>query len=102
MRLVICEKPSQAQAYAAVLGAKKRQDGYLEGGGWIVSWCFGHLVELAAADAYGEQYKRWSLAALPILPDRWQYKTSKDKAKQLAVLRGLMNRADVVSIVSAS
>ena len=101
-KLVICEKPSQAQAYAAVLNAKKRQDGFLEGNGWIVSWCFGHLVELAAADAYGEQYKRWSRDTLPILPERWQYKTMKDKVKQLSVLRGLMNRSDVDGIVCAT
>ena len=61
MQLVICEKPSQAQAYAAVLNAKKRQDGFLEGNGWIVSWCFGHLVELASAEAYGEQYRGGTL-----------------------------------------
>ena len=101
-KLVICEKPSQAQAYAAVLNAKKRQDGFLEGNGWIVSWCFGHLVELAAADAYGEQYKRWSRDVLPILPERWQYTSSKDKAKQISVLRDLMKRTDVESIVCAT
>jgi DNA topoisomerase-3 len=102
MKLVICEKPSQAQAYAAVLNAKKRQDGFLEGDLWIVSWCFGHLVELAAADSYGDQYKRWSRDTLPILPERWKYEVTKDKAKQLSVLRGLMNRADVESIVCAT
>ena len=101
-KLVICEKPSQAQAYAAVLGAKKRQDGFIEGNDWIVSWCFGHLVELAAADAYGEHLKRWSLDTLPILPEHWQYAASKGKAKQLAVLRTLMNRADVDSIICAT
>ena len=58
--LVVTEKPSVAQSIAAVLGAKNRGDGYLEGGGWLISWCFGHLVELAPADAYGDQYKRWS------------------------------------------
>ena len=102
MQLVICEKPSQAGAYSAVLGAMKHQNGYLEGNDWIVSWCFGHLVELAAPGAYGEQYKRWSRDTLPILPDVWKYEASKDKAKQLSVLRSLMNRADVDSIVCAT
>ena len=103
MKLVICEKPSVAQSIAAVLNSKKRQDGFLEdGNGWIVSWCFGHLVELAAPDAYGDEYKRWSRDVLPILPEHWQYATTKDKAKQLSVLRGLMNRADVDSVVCAT
>ena len=64
--LVVTEKPSVAQSIAAVLGAAKRGDGYLEGGGWLVSWCYGHLVELASAEAYGEQYKKWSHDDLPI------------------------------------
>jgi DNA topoisomerase-3 len=98
-KLVICEKPGQAQAYAAVLGAKKRRDGFIEGNGWIVSWCFGHLVELAPPGAYGDRYKRWSRDTLPIVPDVWKYEASKDKAKQLAILRGLMNRADVDTVV---
>ena len=104
LKLVICEKPSQAQSFAAVLNAKKRQDGYFEGDGWLISWCYGHLVELAMADAYGEQYKRWSLDTLPILPkpDKWQYKASKSKAKQISVLRKLMNRSDVKSVVCAA
>ena len=93
-KLVICEKPSVAQSIATVLNANKRGDGFLEGGGYIVSWCFGHLVELASADSYGEQYKRWSRDVLPILPEQWQYSTTKDKAKQLSVLRDLMKRAD--------
>lgn len=101
-QLIITEKPSQAQAYAAILGAKQRKEGYVEGNGYIVSWCYGHLVELASADTYGEQYSRWSRDTLPILPDRWQYKTSKGKAKQLAVLRELMNRADVDTIICAT
>jgi len=99
---VICEKPSQAQAYAAVLNARKREDGFLHGNGWIVSWCFGHLVELANADNYSEQYKEWNLEHLPILPENWYYKTSKNKAKQLEILRKLMNRADVDGIVCAT
>jgi DNA topoisomerase-3 len=99
--LIVTEKPSVAQSIAAVLGVNKRGDGHLEGGGWLISWCFGHLVELAPADAYGEQYKRWSYDTLPILPDVWKYKASDSKKKQLDILRSLMNRADVDSIVNA-
>ena len=99
--LVIAEKPSVAQTIAAVLGAKKKQDGYIEGGGYLVSWCVGHLIGLAEAAAYGEQYQKWSYEALPILPQEWKYTVSKDKQKQFAVLRDLMRRADVGGIVNA-
>jgi len=102
--LVLVEKPSVAITISAVLNAKERGDGFFHGNGYIVSWCYGHLVELAMADAYGEQYKRWSLGTLPIMPklDEWQYKASKDKAKQLTVLRKLMSRSDVESVICAT
>lgn len=90
MKLVVAEKPSVAQSLAAVLGAKEKKDGYLEGGGWLVSWCVGHLVELAQPEAYGEQYAKWRYADLPILPVHWKYDVAKDKKKQLGVLRRLM------------
>ena len=90
MKLVVAEKPSVAQSLAAVLGAKEKKDGYLEGGGWLVSWCVGHLVELAQPEAYGEQYAKWRYADLPILPAHWKYDVAKDKKKQLGVLRRLM------------
>ena len=73
MRLVIAEKPSVAQSIAAVLGAKSRYDGYLEGGGYIVSWCFGHLAELADAAVYNADDAKWTLAALPIIPTSFRY-----------------------------
>ena len=76
MILVIAEKPSVAQTIAAALGAKKKQDGYIEGNGYLISWCVGHLVQLADAAAYGEQYKKWSYDSLPILPQKWQYTVS--------------------------
>ena len=72
MKLVIAEKPSVAISLAAVLGAKEKKDGYLEGGGYLVSWCFGHLLELAQPDAYGEQYGKWRYEDLPILPESWK------------------------------
>ena len=99
--LVIAEKPSVAQTIAAALGVKEKKDGYIEGGGYLISWCVGHLVELAEAAAYGEQYKKWSYESLPILPEKWQYTVSADKEKQFAALKGLMHRADVSEVVNA-
>ena len=100
-RLVIAEKPSVAASIAAALGVKEKKDGYIEGGGYLISWCVGHLVELAEAAAYGEQYKKWSYESLPILPEEWQYTISADKEKQFATLKGLMHRADVSEVVNA-
>lgn len=102
MKLVIAEKPSVAQAIAHVLGATARKDGYAEGGGWLVSWCVGHLVGLAPADAYNEKYAKWAYDDLPIVPECWQYAADQDKEKQLAVLRALMGREDVDAIVCAT
>lgn len=101
MQLVIAEKPSVAQSIAAVLGAKEKKDGYMEGSGYLVSWCVGHLVGLAQADAYGEQYKKWSYKALPILPHEWQYTVAADKGKQFKILKDLMHRTDVSEVVNA-
>ena len=101
MRLVIAEKPSVAAAYAAALGVKGKKDGYFENNGYIISWCIGHLVELAEAAAYGEQYKKWSYESLPILPQEWQYTVSEDKKKQFETLKQLMHRADVSEVVNA-
>jgi DNA topoisomerase-3 len=100
--LVIAEKPGVGQQIAAVLGARKKQDGYIEGNGYIVSWCFGHLVELANADAYDEKYKKWNLADLPILPETWKYSVSAGKGKQLKLLGELMKRKDVDTVVCAT
>ena len=102
MNLVIAEKPSVAQSIAATLGATKRQDGYLEGGGYIVSWCVGHLVELATADVYEDRYAKWEYVDLPILPENWQYSISKGKEKQMKTLKELANRKDVTVITSAT
>ena len=101
-KLVICEKPSVAQSVGKVLGATKRCDGYLEGAGFIVSWCVGHLVELAQPEAYGETYAKWRLEDLPILPEKWRYQVSPSTKKQFQVLKGLMGREDVDSIVEAT
>ena len=88
-------------AYAKVLGVHGRQDGYLEGSGYLVSWCVGHLVELAPPSAYGEQYVKWSIADLPILPEKWQYLVSASTKKQFSVLKRLMHRADVETVVNS-
>ena len=79
--LIIAEKPSVAQTVAAALGVKQKNDGYIEGNGYLVSWCVGHLIGLAEAAAYGEQYKKWSYDSLPILPQEWQNTVAADKEK---------------------
>ena len=99
--LVIAEKPSVGAAIAAALGVSGKKDGYIEGSGYIISWCVGHLVELAEAAAYGEQYKKWQLDTLPILPQDWQYTVSADQGKQFKILKELMHRADVSEVVNA-
>ena len=101
MKLIIAEKPSVAQTIAAALGVKEKKDGYIEGGGCLISWCVGHLVQLAEAAAYGEQYKKWSFESLPILPEEWQYAVDPDKGKQFKTLKELMHRADVSEVVNA-
>lgn len=101
MNLIIAEKPSVAQTIAAVLGAKERKDGYMEGGGYLVSWCVGHLVELSEAAAYGEQYQKWSYETLPILPQEWKYTVAADKQKQFKILKDLMRRTDVSEVINA-
>ena len=99
--LVVAEKPSVAMSYAKVLGATSRQDGYLEGNGYLVSWCVGHLVELAPPNVYDAKYVKWSIADLPILPQKWQYLVSASTKKQFGILQKLMHRSDVDSIVNS-
>ena len=101
MKLVICEKPSVGAAVAAALGVTGRKDGYIEGNGYLISWCIGHLVQLSDAAAYGEQYKKWSYDSLPILPQEWKYTVAADKGKQFKILKDLMHRADVSEVVNA-
>lgn len=102
MKLVIAEKPSVAQSLARIIGATKRQDGYLEGNGYLVSWCVGHLVELSAPERYDERFAKWRLEDLPILPERFLYEVSAGTSKQYQILKGLMERPDVESLVCAT
>ena len=99
--MIVAEKPSVAMSYAKVLGATNRQDGYLEGNGYLVSWCVGHLVELAPPNVYDAKYVKWSIADLPILPQKWQYLVSASTKKQFGILQKLMHRPDVDSIVNS-
>ena len=100
-KLVICEKPSVAKSIASALGVTSRADGYFEGGGWLISWCIGHLVGLADAAAYDGRYKKWRYEDLPILPAPFRYVVSEEKAAQFHILCSLMERSDVTELVNA-
>lgn len=101
-KLVIAEKPSVANSIADVLGAYEKEDGYREGNGYIVSWCVGHLVELAQPESYDEGFKKWSYDSLPIIPSQFQYEVKSDTKKQYGILKKLMAREDVESVVCAT
>ena len=90
MKLVIAEKPSVAQSIASVLGANAKRDGYREGNGYVVSWCFGHLAGLADADTYDPKYAKWKKADLPILPELFEFQVNEDKKSQFEILKKLM------------
>lgn len=102
MKLVLAEKPSVTQSIAKVLGANNRCDGYLEGNGYVVSWCVGHSVGLFEPEGYDEKFSRWNYDDLPIVPDEWKYQVSAGTRKQFGVLRQLMKRDDVESLVCAT
>ena len=101
MKLVIAEKPSVGAAIAAVLGANEKRSGYFEGSGYLVSWCIGHLISLADAATYNEQYRKWKYDDLPIVPQDWQFTVASGKEQQFSVLKDLMQRSDVSEIVNA-
>ena len=102
MKLVLAEKPSVAQSIAKVIGAAKRCDGYLEGDDYVVSWCVGHLVELAKPEIYRETYAKWNKDDLPIIPNDWKYEVTKSTKKQFQVIKKLMQRSDIESLVCAT
>ena len=102
MKLVLAEKPSVAMSLSKVIGANQRGDGYMEGNGYFVSWCVGHLVELSQPEAYDEKYAKWRYDDLPILPEHWQYQVSASTKKQFGILKKLMQRKDVESLICAT
>ena len=101
MKLIICEKPSVGMTIASALGIETKKDGYMEGTDFLVSWCIGHLAELSEPACYGKCYEKWSLKALPVLPETWQLTVSKDKEKQFSVLKALLFRNDVTEVINA-
>lgn len=101
-KLVVTEKPSVARAYADALGVKNTQDGYIEGNGYIISWCVGHLIELAQPDSYDPALKKWSYNSLPIMPENWQYEIKKDTKAQFKVLKKLMHDKGVDETICAT
>lgn len=102
MRLIITEKPSVAYAYAHALGVKEKKDGYIEGSGSIISWCLGHLEEMASPEVYDEKYAVWRKEDLPIIPGKtWKYVIPKPKQTQFKTLKALMERGDVSEVVNA-
>lgn len=101
MQLIICEKPSVGMTIASALGMETKKDGYMEGTDFLVSWCIGHLAELSEPSCYGKCYEKWSLEALPILPETWQLTVSKDKEKQFSVLKALLFRKDVTEVINS-
>ena len=102
MQLVIAEKPSVAKSIADVLGALDRQEGYFEGSGYLVSWCVGHLIELAEPESYGEQWKKWTYESIPVNPEHWQYEIKEDTKEQYDVLYGLLHDSRVDEVVCAT
>ena len=101
MKLVIAEKPSVAISIAKVIGANKKKDGYYEGNGYRVSWCVGHLIQMANPDAYDEKYAKWNVADLPIIPSDYKYEVAKATKKQFNILKKLMNDKEVDTVINA-
>ena len=101
MKLVIAEKPSVALSIAKVLGANDKKDGYVEGNGYKVSWCVGHLIQMANPDAYDSRYAKWNMEDLPIFPKEYKYEVTKATKKQFSILKKLMNESSVDTIINA-
>ena len=101
MKLVIAEKPSVAISIAKVIGATKKKDGYYEGNGYKVSWCVGHLIQMANPDSYDEKYAKWNMVDLPIIPKEYMYEVAKSTKKQFAILKKLMNDKEIDTVINA-
>lgn len=102
MKLIITEKPSVARTIAEVIGATHKKNGYLEGNGYLISWCIGHLVELVEADAYKDEWKKWSYETLPIIPEKWQHSIKPNTQKQYKILEELLHKEDVSEVICAT
>lgn len=102
MELIITEKPSVAKAIAEVLCITGKMDGYMEGGGYIISWCVGHLIELKEPEDYDSKYKKWGYETLPIIPNPFEYRVKKDTKKQFHIIKQLMHRRDVSCVIEAT
>lgn len=102
MKLVIAEKPSVAKSIAGVIGADETKDGYMEGNGYLVSWCIGHLVEPAAPECYSERFRKWRYENLPIIPEKWKYEVKDEVRAQFIILKKLMLDERVDSLVCAT
>ena len=102
MKLIIAEKPSVSKSIAGVIGANTQKDGYMEGNGYIASWCFGHLAELCSPEEYDDALKKWTYGSLPIIPEKWKYKVSKGTSSQFYLLKKLMNSPEVDTIICAT
>lgn len=101
MKLVIAEKPSVATSIAKVIGATKKKDGYYEGNGYRISWCIGHLIQMASPDSYDEKYAKWNMTDLPIIPKEYMYEVAKSTKKQFAILKKLMNDKEIDTVINA-
>ena len=101
MRLIVAEKPSVGRDIASALGRHRREKGSLSGEGWTVTWALGHLAGLAPPDAYGEEYKKWRLESLPILPGRFKVRVNHKTREQFDVVKGLMRNPAVTEVVNA-
>ena len=101
MKLVIAEKPSVAVTIAKVIGARTRKNGYYEGNGYIVSWCVGHLIQMASPDKIDEKWKKWTIDTLPIIPEEYIYEVSKSTKKQYGVLKKLLNDKNIDTVINA-
>ena len=101
MKLVIAEKPSVAISIAKVIGATKKKDGYYEGNGYKVSWCVGHLIQMANPDSYDEKYAKWNMVDLPIIPREYKYEVAKATKKQFNILKKLMNGKEIDMVINA-
>ena len=102
MRLVITEKPSVAKSISDVVGATKKREGYLEGNGYFVSWCVGHLIELAPPEHYGMQWRKWTYESLPIIPKEWSYQVKQQTKKQYDIIVKLLNDVKVTEVICAT